>query len=219
MFGFSSVTSVNLGAGYDREFVCGTHNGDLLYYRGSSELIEFDESKLIVDRDFIAHRHPTIWAMVTAYPNPETGLSDLIVGGEAGFYYYSFSGEFNQQGAPIYDDQSLYCRSRRCFVMPKPLSLRSRRQERPIYNADSTTLMSSLLAGGAGYSGVMANFHPDLYVWLCAKYHMQLNGINIALYNRVSQGSLSDRTRLQVEQLYSFIQGFSDLLDNHEGID
>jgi 4-hydroxy-tetrahydrodipicolinate synthase len=119
----------------------------------------------------------------------------------------------------------------------------------PIYNADSTTLMGSLLAGAAGYSGVMANFHPDLYAWLCAnyktqpqkatwvadflgtasliqghsyplcaKYHMQLNGIDIELYNRVSQGSLSDRIRLQVEQLYSFTQGFSDLLDNYEGM-
>ncbi len=25
----------------------------------------------------------------------------------------------------------------------------------------------------AGYSGVMANFHPDLYVWLCKNYKKQ----------------------------------------------
>ncbi len=35
-----------------------------------------------------------------------------------------------------------------------------------IYNANSATLLESLKMGCAGYSGVMANFHPDLYVWL-----------------------------------------------------
>ncbi len=35
-----------------------------------------------------------------------------------------------------------------------------------IYNANSTTLLESLKLGVAGYSGIMANFHPDLYVWL-----------------------------------------------------
>lgn len=36
-----------------------------------------------------------------------------------------------------------------------------------IANANGQTLLPSLRAGGHGYSGVMANFHPDLYVWLC----------------------------------------------------
>lgn len=37
-----------------------------------------------------------------------------------------------------------------------------------LYNANSTTLLESLKSGAAGYSGVMANFHPALYAWLCA---------------------------------------------------
>jgi 4-hydroxy-tetrahydrodipicolinate synthase len=36
-----------------------------------------------------------------------------------------------------------------------------------IANANSQTLLPSLQAGAHGYSGVMANFHPELYVWLC----------------------------------------------------
>lgn len=36
-----------------------------------------------------------------------------------------------------------------------------------IANANGQTLLPSLQAGAHGYSGVMANFHPDLYVWLC----------------------------------------------------
>lgn len=36
-----------------------------------------------------------------------------------------------------------------------------------IYNANSATLLDSLKLGCAGFSGVMANFHPELYAELC----------------------------------------------------
>jgi len=35
-----------------------------------------------------------------------------------------------------------------------------------IFNANTATLLESLRVGIAGYSGIMANFHPELYVWL-----------------------------------------------------
>ncbi|MBQ8639462.1 MAG: dihydrodipicolinate synthase family protein [Lachnospiraceae bacterium] len=37
-----------------------------------------------------------------------------------------------------------------------------------LYNANTTTLLETLRAGAAGFSGVMANFHPALYVHLCS---------------------------------------------------
>ncbi|MFS0725213.1 dihydrodipicolinate synthase family protein [Paenibacillus sp. 1P07SE] len=40
-----------------------------------------------------------------------------------------------------------------------------------LYNANSATLLESLRLGASGYSGVMANFHPELYDWLCRQYH------------------------------------------------
>ncbi len=39
-----------------------------------------------------------------------------------------------------------------------------------LYNANSSTLLESLKDGATGYSGVMANFHPSLYAWLCKNY-------------------------------------------------
>ena len=36
-----------------------------------------------------------------------------------------------------------------------------------IFNANSATVLASLQAGCAGFSGVMANFHPELYADLC----------------------------------------------------
>lgn len=39
-----------------------------------------------------------------------------------------------------------------------------------LFNANSSTLLESLELGASGFSGVMANFHTDLYVWLCKNY-------------------------------------------------
>ena len=36
-----------------------------------------------------------------------------------------------------------------------------------LYNANSATLLDTLRDGAAGFSGVMANIHPEVYVWLC----------------------------------------------------
>lgn len=43
-----------------------------------------------------------------------------------------------------------------------------------LFNANSSTLLETLQIGAAGFSGVMANFHPDLYVWLCRNYKKYL---------------------------------------------
>ncbi len=42
--------------------------------------------------------------------------------------------------------------------------------ELKIYNANSATLLESLNLGCAGFSGVMANFHPEIYSELCRIY-------------------------------------------------
>jgi 4-hydroxy-tetrahydrodipicolinate synthase len=39
-----------------------------------------------------------------------------------------------------------------------------------IFNANAATLLESLKSGVSGYSGVMANFHPELYVWLTREW-------------------------------------------------
>lgn len=39
-----------------------------------------------------------------------------------------------------------------------------------LYNANTTTLLESMRAGAAGFCGVMDNFHPQLYTWLCEHY-------------------------------------------------
>ena len=42
-----------------------------------------------------------------------------------------------------------------------------------IFNANTATLLESYRFGASGYSGVMANFHPDLYTWLFKNWQDQ----------------------------------------------
>ena len=42
-----------------------------------------------------------------------------------------------------------------------------------LFNANAQTLLETLRSGAAGYCGVMANFHPELYVRLCEIYRSQ----------------------------------------------
>ncbi|WP_270168075.1 dihydrodipicolinate synthase family protein [Paenibacillus sp. SYP-B4298] len=42
-----------------------------------------------------------------------------------------------------------------------------------LYNANSATLLETWKLGATGYSGVMANFHPELYVWLHRQWQQQ----------------------------------------------
>ena len=42
-----------------------------------------------------------------------------------------------------------------------------------LFNANAATLLDSLKAGCAGYSGVMTNFHPELYSWICDHWQDQ----------------------------------------------
>ncbi len=39
-----------------------------------------------------------------------------------------------------------------------------------LLNANGQTLLQTLRTGGFGYCGIMANFHPELFVWLCHNY-------------------------------------------------
>lgn len=102
-----------------------------------------------------------------------------------------------------------------------------------LYNANTATLLESLEAGAAGYSGVMANFHPELYDVLCreykkpgmtdlsdslticalierqvypvnAKYYLQLEGLSMNLKTRVKEAAeLNETFQKEVKMLRS----------------
>lgn len=68
-----------------------------------------------------------------------------------------------------------------------------------LYNANTTTLLASLREGAAGFSGVMAGFHPELYVWLTAHpYHQNAQ----AVQDLLSVCSLIERQLYPVNAKY-----------------
>ena len=44
---------------------------------------------------------------------------------------------------------------------------------RVLFNANTATLLETLRAGADGFSGIMANLHPELYAWLYRNYKEQ----------------------------------------------
>ena len=45
-----------------------------------------------------------------------------------------------------------------------------RGSELRLFNANCQTLLQSMRDGGSGYCGIMCNYHPALYVWLCENF-------------------------------------------------
>ena len=104
-----------------------------------------------------------------------------------------------------------------------------------LFNANGQTLLESLKKGAAGYSGVMANFCPDLFVKLCndpagpkaealadalsllsftedsfypmtAKYYLKLCGLSIGEESRsCGNRQFGSYQKMWVEQLYRYI--------------
>jgi 4-hydroxy-tetrahydrodipicolinate synthase len=71
-----------------------------------------------------------------------------------------------------------------------------------IYNANTATLLQTLRLGVAGYSGVMANFHPELYVWLINNWESKPVGAT-HLENFLSIASLIEKQLYPVNAKYN----------------
>jgi 4-hydroxy-tetrahydrodipicolinate synthase len=73
-----------------------------------------------------------------------------------------------------------------------------------IYNANSATLLETLKLGVAGYSGVMANFHPELYVWLVRNWERNAEDAK-QLINFLSLASQIERQLYPVNAKYNLM--------------
>ncbi|WP_411675879.1 dihydrodipicolinate synthase family protein [Caproicibacter sp.] len=71
-----------------------------------------------------------------------------------------------------------------------------------LYNANTSTLLESLRLGAAGYSGVMANFQPKLYAWLCENYRSETAD---KLSDELSICSLIERQLYPVNAKYNLL--------------
>lgn len=67
-----------------------------------------------------------------------------------------------------------------------------------LYNANTATLLESLRAGAAGYSGVMANMQCKLYSYLCSNYDVADSEIN-------RSGAMAPKAKKSVDELSDFL--------------
>ncbi len=70
-----------------------------------------------------------------------------------------------------------------------------------IFNANSATLLDSLKLGIAGFSGVMANFHANLYVWLTQNWSKEPEKAQM-LQNFLGMASLAECQAYPVKAKY-----------------
>lgn len=102
-FSMHGITAVNLGEQHTRDVVTGSRQGNLVYYHNQAEAgFHLQTKRLVAGEDGNALRHPSINPSVSAYPNPEGRLCDLIACGEGSLYFYRFTGRFTPTGAPVY---------------------------------------------------------------------------------------------------------------------
>lgn len=62
-----------------------------------------------------------------------------------------------------------------------------------LFNANTATLLESMRAGAAGYSGVMANFHPSLYVKLWNNFRSDASEKSETLETLLTMASLIEK--------------------------
>lgn len=104
LFGSPGMTILNLGPERKGRLLAATKLGVFYYFRNrAGNAINLDPGVFISDKHGNAIRHPGINPKPTAIPDPETGLSDLLVGDTGLMWFYNFTGRFNSLGGPIYD--------------------------------------------------------------------------------------------------------------------
>ncbi len=74
-----------------------------------------------------------------------------------------------------------------------------------LFNANAPTLLMSLQNGYAGYSGIMTNFHADLYSWLCHNWEQESEKA-AELQNYLSVSSLIEEFGYPMNAKYALQQ-------------
>jgi hypothetical protein len=105
LFGMMNTTPVHFGEGHANGLMTGSHLGTFSYYQRINEKNSgFSDRRYMVGEDGNILRHPSVSASVSAYPRSKGNITDIIAGGEGAVYYYQFSGEFTDDGDPIFND-------------------------------------------------------------------------------------------------------------------
>lgn len=104
LFEIGRITKVNFGSDKLGGVVAGSWFGNLLFFPKDEKTGRYMPKKLVAGVDGNALRNPGVGTSPVAYPQPDTGWSDLISRSERSLVYYRFTGKFTPAGAPIYEE-------------------------------------------------------------------------------------------------------------------
>ncbi|WP_417391524.1 FG-GAP repeat domain-containing protein [Gimesia sp.] len=103
LFNLGGMTVVHLGENHPPALVTSDKPGVIRCFAIDPETGSLSPQKLVNDQEHVGLRHPVINANLCAVPDPETGLSNLIVGDTGRVWFYRCSGQFAPNGSPIYE--------------------------------------------------------------------------------------------------------------------
>lgn len=101
-----TLSMMNYGPGRERDILAGGQYGNTRYFHNKAkDGIDLEPMRHVVGSDGNILRNPTIDSSPMAYPNAITGMnSDFMSKAESWVYYYRFTGQFTNDGDPIYHD-------------------------------------------------------------------------------------------------------------------
>lgn len=102
LFSVRGFTVVNLGRGRPPALVTSEKLGSLRCYPLDPATGRPGPPQFVNNEDRVALRHHVINPAVKSIPDPENGLSNLIVGDTGRVWFYPFTGEFAENGSPVY---------------------------------------------------------------------------------------------------------------------
>lgn len=106
LFNLGGMAIVNAGVDHPPALVTSDKLGVFRYFEIDPQTGSLLSQKLVNNREQVGIRHPVINANLCAVHDPETGLSNLIVGDTGRIWFYPCSGQFTPNGSPIYESPS-----------------------------------------------------------------------------------------------------------------
>ncbi|MES2791017.1 MAG: VCBS repeat-containing protein [Planctomycetota bacterium] len=90
-----------LGAEQPLALVSSEHLGNMRRFQIDATTGAIGEQQLINNESHVALRHVAITASLRAIPDPQSGLTNFLVGDTARIWFYRSSGKFSPNGSPI----------------------------------------------------------------------------------------------------------------------
>ncbi|MCA9016510.1 MAG: VCBS repeat-containing protein, partial [Planctomycetaceae bacterium] len=102
LFNLGGMTVTHLGQGQSPALVTSEKLGVIRCFEIDRATGKLSPPKYVNNEQHVALRHPVINSSIAAIPDPETGLSNLLVGDTGRIWFYRFSGDFARNGSPVY---------------------------------------------------------------------------------------------------------------------